>query len=194
TSGAGVEELPITRIAHSIRRSPFIRYQPGLLAATALVAGAVWPQLPYFHTSGNEFLLSLVLIYALLGVALTMLLGWGGQVSLGNFALVGLGAYLIARWASDWTLLAVVLVVGAIGAGVMVLVGLPALRIRGLTLAVTTLGLAVISQDWLYHQSWIGGANPLARTVPALSLGGGLGSSDSQMAAYYVALVVLALT
>ena len=40
-----------------------------------------------------------MLIYALLGVALTMLLGWGGQVSLGNFALVGLGAYLTARWA-----------------------------------------------------------------------------------------------
>ena len=87
------------------------------LGVAALVALAVLPQLPYFNTTGRQFLLSLVLIYALLGVALTMLLGWGGQVSLGNFALVGLGAYLTARWSSGgWTLMALFLVVGAIGA------------------------------------------------------------------------------
>src|SRR5204862_3357355 len=123
-----------------------VRYEPLWLGVIALVALVAWPQLPYFHTSGRQFLLALVLIYALLGVALTMLLGWGGQVSLGNFALVGIGAYLTARWASDWTLLSILLVVGAIGAGVMVLVGLPALRSKGLTPAATTLGLAAISQ------------------------------------------------
>ena len=194
TSGAVVEELPITRIAHSIRRSPFIRYQPGLLAATALVAGAVWPQLPYFHTSGNEFLLSLVLIYALLGVALTMLLGWGGQVSLGNFAVVGLGAFLTGRWSSHgWTLTSLFLVVGFIGAATMVVVGLPALRVRGLTLAVTTLGFAVISTDWLFHQSWVGSKQPFGVTVESPRLGAGLGRPQSQLAVYYVALVVLVL-
>ena len=95
-----------------MRRRAFVRYQPVWLGLAALVALAAWPRLPYFHTTGREFLLCLVLIYALLGVSLTMLLGWGGQVSLGNFALVGLGAYLTARWASDgWTLLALFLVV-----------------------------------------------------------------------------------
>src|SRR5438445_5379337 len=122
-----------------------------------------------------------------------MLLGWGGQVSFGIFALVALGAYLTARWASDWTLLALFLGVGAVGAGVMILVGLPALRVRGLTLAVTTLGLAVVSHDWLYRQSWIGGENPLARTVTSPGLGGGLGTPTSQLAIYYLAVAVLAL-
>jgi ABC-type branched-subunit amino acid transport system ATPase component/ABC-type branched-subunit amino acid transport system permease subunit len=193
-SGAAVDDPPVTRIAASLRRRAFVRYQPLWLGVTALVVLIALPQLPYFDTSGRQFQLSLILVFALLGVSLTMLLGWGGQVSLGNFALVGLGAYLTARWSSDWTLLALFLVVGAIGAGVMVLVGLPALRIKGLTLAVTTLGLAVISHDWLYHQSWIGGVNPLARTVESPSLGAGLGTPDSQLAIYYVALAVLALS
>ena len=191
-TGAVVDELPVTRIAASLRHRVFVRRQPVWLGLTALVALVVWPNLPYFHTTGRVFQLTLVLIFALLGVSLTMLLGWGGQVSLGNFALVGLGAYLTARWASDWTLLALFLVVGAIGAAAMVVVGLPALRIKGLTLAVTTLGLAVISHDWLYHQSWIGGDNPLARTVEPPSLANGLGTPDSQLAIYYVALAVLA--
>jgi ABC-type branched-subunit amino acid transport system ATPase component/ABC-type branched-subunit amino acid transport system permease subunit len=192
-SGTAVEDLPVTRIPDALRGSAFIR-TPVLMGAVALVVLAAWPLLPYFNTTGRQFLLSLVLIYGLLGVALTMLLGWGGQVSLGNFALVGLGAYLTARWApSGWTLGALFLVVGAIGAGVMVLVGLPALRIRGLTLAVTTLAFAVISHDWLYHQSWIGGENPLAARVERPSLGNGLGTPDSELAVYYVALVVLVL-
>lgn len=192
-SGSAVEELPVTRVAEPLRRRAFVRYQPVWLGTFALVALAALPQLPYFDTTGRQFLLALVLIYALLGVALTMLLGWGGQVSLGNFAVVGLGAYLTARWASGgWTLLALFLVVGAIGAGVMVLVGLPALRIRGLTLAVTTLGLAVISHDWLFHQRWIS-ENPFATTVTAPSLGIGLGRPDSQLAVYYIALGTLAV-
>ena len=49
-------------------------------------------------------------------------------------------------------------VTGLVGAVVMVVIGLPALRVRGLTLAVTTLGLAVIAPDWLYQQGWLGGA------------------------------------
>ena len=184
----------MTRVRESLRRHPLVRYRPLWLGGVALVALGTWPLLPYFDTTGRRFLLCLVLVYGLLGVALTMLVGWGGQVSLGNFALVGLGAYLTARWAeSGWTLGALFLVVGAIGAAVMVLVGLPALRIRGLTLAVTTLAFAVISHDWLYHQTWIGGENPLAATVERPSLGNGLGTPDSELAVYYVALVVLAL-
>lgn len=192
-SGAIVEDLPVTRVPTLVRDRAFVRYQPLWLGAIALLALVAWPQLPYFETTGRQFLLTLVLIHTLLGVALTMLVGWGGQVSLGNFALVGLGAYLTARWAADWTLLAVLLAVGAIGAVVMAVVGLPALRIRGLTLAVTTLGLAVISHDWLYHQSWVGGPNPLASTVDAPILGVGLGRADSELAVYNLTLAVLGI-
>ncbi|HUR76875.1 MAG TPA: branched-chain amino acid ABC transporter permease/ATP-binding protein [Acidimicrobiales bacterium] len=190
-SGSAIEELPVTRVAESLRNQAFVRYQPLWLGGVTFLALAAWPKLPWFDSTADQFSLSLILIYALLGVSLTMLLGWGGQVSLGNFALVGLGAYLAARWSGDWTLLTLLLVVGAIGAGVMVLVGLPALRIRGLTLAVTTLGLAVISHDWLYHQSWIT-RNPFSTVLDAPDLGAALGTADTQLGVYYVCLVVLA--
>jgi ABC-type branched-subunit amino acid transport system ATPase component/ABC-type branched-subunit amino acid transport system permease subunit len=192
-SGAAVEELPVTRVPASLRHRALIRHQRVWVGLLALGALAVLPKLPYFDTTGDQFLLTLVLIYALLGVCLTILLGWGGQVSLGSFALVGLGAYLTARWAgSGWTLVSLFLVIGCIGAAVMVVVGLPALRIRGLTLAVTTLGFGVISHDWLFHQSWIA-ENPFAATVVTPSLGTGLGRPESQVAVYYIALVVVAV-
>ena len=193
-SGGTVDELPVTRVPERLRERAFARHPSVWLGLGALVALALVPQIPYFDTTGRQFLLSLVVVYAMLGVALTMLVGWGGQVSLGNFALVGLGAYLTGRWSSDgWTIVGLLLVIGAIGAGVMVLVGLPALRIRGLTLAVTTLGLAVISHDWLYHQSWIS-ENPFATTVTPPGFGAGLGTPDSQLDVYYLGLGVLAVS
>jgi ABC-type branched-subunit amino acid transport system ATPase component/ABC-type branched-subunit amino acid transport system permease subunit len=194
STGAITDALPVTRIATSIRRRALVRYQRRGLAGIAFGLGMVWPLLPYFHTTGHEFQLTLILIYALVGVAMTMLLGWGGQVSLGNFAMVGLGAYLTARWAAQgWSLAALFIVIGLIGAAVMVAVGLPALRVRGLTLAVTTLGFAVIATDWLYRQPWAGSRRPFGVTVKSPRLGAGLGTPHSELAVYYVAFVVLAM-
>ncbi|MFN2537466.1 MAG: hypothetical protein ABR549_04840, partial [Mycobacteriales bacterium] len=159
-SGSVVEDRPVLRVPDRLRSSGLVRFQATWLGGGALLAAAVWPQLPYFNTAGHQFLLSLVLIYALIGVALTMLLGWGGQVSLGHFGVVGLAAFLTTRWAPHgWSLPALCLFTGITGAVVMVVIGLPALRVRGLTLAVTTLGFAVVSTDWLLRQSWIGGGS-----------------------------------
>jgi ABC-type branched-subunit amino acid transport system ATPase component/branched-subunit amino acid ABC-type transport system permease component len=192
-AGSAVDERPPLRIPASLRDHPLIRYRrPGTVAVSAVVALLV-PLFPYFRSEAHRFLLVLVLMYALLAVAMTMLVGWGGQVSLGHFAVVGLGAYLAARWgASGWSLSALLLVVGLVCAGVLVLVGLPALKVRGLTLAVTTIGFAVIAPDWLFHQDWAGSSKPFV-DVPALPIGPSLGTPRSMLGVYYVALAVLAL-
>jgi ABC-type branched-subunit amino acid transport system ATPase component/ABC-type branched-subunit amino acid transport system permease subunit len=194
-AGAVVEDRPLLRVPPSLQRSGLVRSQPLLLAAPALLLALVWPQLPYFSTAGHQFLLTLVLIFALLGVALTMLLGWAGQVSLGHFGVVGLCAYLTVRWAKHgWSLPALCLFAAVTGAVVLTIVGLPALRVRGLTLAVTTLGLGVLSTDYLLHQTWIGsdsGYGVSLDTLPAL--GRGLGTPSSPEDIYYVALAVLVL-
>src|SRR4051812_3174438 len=193
-SGPPAEDLPVTRIPAALRTSPLVRHQRSGLLLACLFLAVIWPQLPYFNTSGHSFLLSLVMIFALLGVALTMLLGWGGQVSLGHFAIVGLGAYLAARWsAHGWTLPALLIVVGAVGALVMVVIGLPALRVRGLTLAVTTLGFAVTAADWLYPQPWVGPSQPYGVLVTPPAVGSHLGTPSSPRDIYYVCVVVLAL-
>src|SRR3954470_13679533 len=192
-SGAVVQDRPVLRVPAALRTSPLVRRQGLPLGGTALLAAGVLPQLPYFDTAGHRFLLSLVLIYALLGVALTMLLGWAGQVSLGHFAVVGIAAYLAVRWAPHgWSLPALCLLTGIVGAVVLVLVGLPALRVRGLTLAVTTLGLAVVTPDWLLRRAWMGGGSSAGVSLDVNpALGSGLSTPRSPVEVYYVALGVL---
>jgi ABC-type branched-subunit amino acid transport system ATPase component/ABC-type branched-subunit amino acid transport system permease subunit len=194
-AGAVVEDRPRLRVPAALSGSGLVRSQPLLIAAPALLLALVWPHLPYFNTAGHQFLLTLVLIYCLLGVALTMLLGWAGQVSLGHFGVVGLCAYLTVRWAKHgWSLPALCLFAAVTGAVALAVIGLPALRVRGLTLAVTTLGLAVLASDYLLHQSWIGsdeGYGVSLDTFPAL--GRGLGTPSKPADIYYVALAVLVL-
>ncbi len=192
--GAIAEERTVVRIPPALRKTAVVRYHKLVPALAAIVALVVWPQLPYFHTTGHEFLLSLVLIYALLGIALTMLVGWGGQVSLGHFAVVGLGAYLTARWQPHGlSLPALFVLVGLVGALALVLIGLPALRVSGFTLAVTTLGFAVIATDWLFRQSWVGSKQSFGLVVNAPHVARGLGAPSSQLDVYYAALVMLVL-
>src|SRR5207247_2024682 len=80
-------------------------------------------------------------------VSLVILTGWAGQISLGHWAIVGFGAattgILMSRHGVD---LFLALPAGAVAGGLVSLViGLPALRIGGLYLAVTTLAFAVTS-------------------------------------------------
>jgi ABC-type branched-subunit amino acid transport system ATPase component/ABC-type branched-subunit amino acid transport system permease subunit len=191
--GAAVPERPGLRVPEVLRGSPFLRSGMRWLIGLSLVVAVVFPLLPYFKA--NQFLLVLVLIYALIGVSLTMLIGWAGQVSLGQFAVVGIGAYVTAKWAgeSGWSIVELLVVAGLVGAFVMVAIGLPALRVRGLTLAVTTLGLAVIGPDWLYQQGWLGGSTPFNEPVQAMTVLPGFGFIGSQLSLYYVVLVVLVL-
>src|SRR5205814_6240791 len=89
----------------------------------------------------QQQLAALVIIYAVVAVSLVVLTGWSGHISLGHFAFVGFGAAatgtLVAVHGVD---LFIALPVGALaGAVVAFLLGLPALRIRGPYLAVTTL-------------------------------------------------------
>ncbi|HEX5266610.1 MAG TPA: ATP-binding cassette domain-containing protein [Acidimicrobiales bacterium] len=191
-TGGLAEATPVTRIPAVLRSSPLVRYQRVWMGAAAVLVALIFPKFPYFDTAGHRFLLILVLVYALIGIGLTMLIGWAGQVSLGHFAVVGLAAYLAARWGPHWSLPAVILAAGLIGAAVMVLVGLPALRVGGLALAVTTMAFAVICADWLYRQDWVGSSQSFVNINP-IPLGPALGTPSSQLSVYYVALALLVL-
>src|SRR5438309_5583526 len=64
TSGAAVDDVPVTRVPASVRTSRLVRHHRGWLAAGALAIALVWPQLPYFNTAGISFLLTRVLVFA----------------------------------------------------------------------------------------------------------------------------------
>jgi ABC-type branched-subunit amino acid transport system permease subunit len=111
---------------------------------TAVAAAAV---LPLLLNVGNNYLFSQVCIYAVIALSLTVLTGWAGQVSLGQFGLVAVGALMAAHIGDSIPLPLLLLFAGAVTALVAIIVGLPALRMPGLFLAVTTLGFAIFMQE-----------------------------------------------
>jgi len=86
----------------------------------------------------------IVSVLAVLGVNIAT--GYGGMISLGHGVFVGVGAFATGYYVSDLSLpWLVAIVLGAATAGVSgALVGLPALRIKGIHLALVTLGLAIV--------------------------------------------------
>ena len=99
--------------------------------------------LPLVVSVGRSYLLSQICIYAVIALSLTVLTGWAGQVSLGQFGLVAVGAVMAAHLGHSLPLVVLMLFAGSVTAVVAVIVGLPALRVRGLYLAVSTLGFAL---------------------------------------------------
>lgn len=109
--------------------------------------------LPLFVGVGRSFLMSQICIYGVIALSLTVLVGWAGQVSLGQVALVAVGADVATHFSGSVPLVPLLLLAGVVTAVVSVLVGLTALRIRGLYLAVSTLAFALFVQTSLLATS-----------------------------------------
>jgi ABC-type branched-subunit amino acid transport system ATPase component/branched-subunit amino acid ABC-type transport system permease component len=104
-------------------------------------AGAV--ALLVTHGSARAAVIN-TLIFAILALSLVVITGYAGQVSLAQLALAGSGAFLLSYLTVDWGVpFPLAPLLAALGATVVgVAVGLPALRLRGLTLGVVTFALA----------------------------------------------------
>ncbi|HEX6476741.1 MAG TPA: ATP-binding cassette domain-containing protein [Acidimicrobiales bacterium] len=142
TEGSWVATGIMRPIPEALRRLPEVVAGRALIGAA--VAGAL-VLVPFAFGPGtvNEF--TIAVIYGIVAISLVVLSGWAGNISLGQFAFAGIGGVvtgdLISHWNVDFFLCLVA--AGASGALLAVLVGLPALRIRGLLLPVTTLAFAV---------------------------------------------------
>ena len=122
------------------------------------------------------FQLTMVLIYALAILGLALLIGFNGQISLGHGAFYAIGAYttaiLMTTWnVPYWATLPISAVVCAI---IGFLLGLPALRLDGLYLALTTFALAVSIPQILKYKAiedWTGGVQGLVIDKPDAPFG-----------------------
>ncbi|MBA3765028.1 MAG: ABC transporter permease, partial [Actinobacteria bacterium] len=135
-------------------------------------------------------LLAVVAIYAIVALSLVVLTGWSGQISLGQFALVGVGAGFGGSATQGGQDFVVAILVGMF-AGMLaaILLGLPALRLTGFYLAVTTLAFAVATHSWLLGQAWARPEGVIPR--PMLFSRWDL---ESEHTYYFLCLGVLALT
>ncbi|HWC33387.1 MAG TPA: ATP-binding cassette domain-containing protein [Mycobacteriales bacterium] len=194
TRGAVAAPTPSPRVPAVVAERWVVTRSPLMFGATAVFVAALLPTLPGLQSESRRFELALIVMYALVAVSLCVLVGWAGQVSLGQFAIVGLGAFVTARLVPHGLSLLVILVIaGVVGAAASVVVGLPALRVPGLSLAVTSLGLAVIAPEWLFRQSWVGSAQPFGLTVDLPDVVRGIGMPSSEAGTYYLGLVLLVL-
>jgi ABC-type branched-subunit amino acid transport system ATPase component/ABC-type branched-subunit amino acid transport system permease subunit len=193
-AGVAPEEAAPVRVPPAIAARAFTRYSPRTLTGLLLFGAVLVPVMPFFNTSSHRFQLVVTLVMAVAGVALTMLLGWAGQVSLGHYALLGLGAYLTAKFQPHGYSLPVILALAAVaGAVTMTIIGLPALRLQGLTLALTTLGFAVVAPIWLFQQPWLGASGQTAVYIDPPGIANFV-TFGSQLSVYYGTLALLALT
>jgi len=103
-----------------------------------------------------------VIAYAVAILGLNLVIGYSGQLSLGHSAFVGLGAYTTIILVADhhWSFFATIPVSAGLCFLLGLIVGLPALRIRGLYLAIVTLSLAFVFPTLvLKYGSLTGGPN-----------------------------------
>ena len=134
-----------------------------------------------------------MLVFATIGLSMVVLSGWAGQVSVGQMAFVGLGG-AVAAWAiveRGYDPVLAMGMAGLAGAALAIVIGIPALRLRGLNLAVVTLGLAVAASNALF-------SNELWRWIPTGVFDRpkllGRFDVDSPGRLYYLSLVVLVIS
>jgi branched-chain amino acid transport system permease protein len=140
-------------IPNELRRVPEIVW--GRLGLYALVAG-VAVAMPWILGAGKTTSGTVMVLYAIIGVSLVILTGWAGQISLGQYGIAGVGSAVAGGLAANhgWDFFAAVFVGALAGALVAVVVGLPALRIQGLFLAVTTLSFAFAVNNFVLRREW----------------------------------------
>lgn len=154
-----------------------------------LVIGVVFPLV---QTPPIVALATLGIAYAVAIVGINMLTGFAGQVSLAQSAFVAIGAYLTAILVQryNWPFLGTIPVVVIVTFFAGILVGLPAMRLSGLYLAVVTFSIGLLVPPLIIRmEHWTAGANgmPITRKlVPSFGV-----ASDQWK--YYIALAFLCL-
>jgi branched-chain amino acid transport system permease protein len=195
---AAREVRPIPRELKGLPEVRFARW--ALLGAVA----AFLVTLPLWLDESRINLAAIIVIFGIIGVSLVVLTGWAGQVSLGQMGFAGVGA-AVGGWVTYYTetdLSIALLAGGAAGALAAIVVGYPALRRRGLTLAVSTLAFALFVSSFLLNQELFGENGEPPGFLPGQWLPGfridrtpifGRFDIESETRFYFLCLVVLGI-
>jgi branched-chain amino acid transport system permease protein len=168
-------------------------------AGSAAILGLVIA-LPYMVGLKQQILSSVVVCYAIVAVSLVILTGWAGQISLGQWGFAGIGAAVasgVAIHLRDSVVkgdfFVALILAGLVGAVVSVVIGLPALRIQGLYLAVTTLSFALAVQVFVLSPTYFPWLLPVGLAQIERPYLYGHFSLAGPRAFYYMCLVILGL-
>ena len=187
---AGSELLPAPRVAGATFGGLLLR---GLVVAA--IAGAVLG-VPFWRGSNVLSDCSYAAIYAVIGISMNILVGYAGQISLGQQAFVGIGSLVAANIVNTGTVnatdpftfaLSLAASVG-IGAAAALVLGGVALRISGLYLALVTLVFGAVAADAVFTIEKFNGHGAGVAAVRPAALAG-----DGSFYLFTLAAVVLVL-
>ncbi len=117
----------------------WVRIVFGVAVAVILIV------LPLTQSKFNNLQLSMMAVFAVAILGLNIVMGYAGQVSLGQSAFLGLGAYIAAFGVTEgWPIPLIFILCAVVPAIVGALVALAAARLRGLALAMVTIALPII--------------------------------------------------
>ncbi|MCZ2413434.1 MAG: branched-chain amino acid ABC transporter permease [Burkholderiales bacterium] len=135
--------------------------------------------------------LTFILIYGIVGVGLMVLAGYTGLFSLGHAAFLGVGAYTHTVLAAmGWPFPLSLAAAAALSAAVGAVVGLPALRVKGIYLGIATLAFGFIVEEGLARWESVTGGNA-GKVVPGVDVFGW--KADTGESFYYVCLACAVL-
>ena len=161
--------------------------------AVAVVAGGFLVIAPFFIDASRVNLMGVGVVYAMVGISLVVLTGWAGQISLGQMAFFGFGMATAGTLSlNGWDFFLSILIGSLVGAAVAVVIGLPALRIRGPFLAVATLGFALASSSYFLNEEffdWLVPGDRLDRPILF-----GKFDLESELVFYFFLLGLLAVS
>ncbi len=161
-SATAAESVPVAASPHAARWRPSIRgwsVRIGILLVLGAAAGYGLTRLSPVDAGER---VAVAAIYAIIGLSLNIVMGYTGQVSLGHHAFVGIGAFASAYYVTEtagctleacslgafFTGVGVAVVIGALSAG---LLGLVALRIKGLYLSLITLTFGFVAVNSIFE-------------------------------------------
>jgi branched-chain amino acid transport system permease protein len=157
----------------------------GLLLVLLLAAPVLLPE--YLLAQ-----LTFILIYGIVGLGLMLLAGFTGLFSIGHAAFFGVGAYAQAVLTGmGWPFPLALAVGAALSAAVGIVVGLPALRVKGIYLGIATLSFGFIVEEVFARWESVTGGNA-GRTVGAVKMFGW--TADTGASFYFVCLAIAVAT
>jgi ABC-type branched-subunit amino acid transport system ATPase component/ABC-type branched-subunit amino acid transport system permease subunit len=182
-------------IQRTLGRAPRPR---NLLATTAIGFGVGAAMLLLMKNEWRSaFILSLV--FATISLSLVVVTGYAGQISLAQLTLAGSAGYMLSMITNTWHVpfplapLLAALIATAIG----IVVGIPALRVRGLSVAVVTLALAVsLDALWFRNTDIVGNKGGVDVKDPRMfgfNMAWGSGRTATHLPFGFLALIVLTL-
>jgi ABC-type branched-subunit amino acid transport system ATPase component/ABC-type branched-subunit amino acid transport system permease subunit len=191
-----------------VRRPPervkeiwWIRRMPWIFGVAVVLLAALLPII--VTRPSRQLLYASIACFAICALSVTVITGWAGQLSLSQMTFAGLGALIAAALVrgvdTDVLMIDVqapavpfmlaIPIAAVIVAGIAAVIGLGALRVRGLRLAVTTFVFAVAAQQYLYRRPFLSDGNPTSVSFRRGTLFGV--ELGSQRAYFYVCAVAL---